>query len=291
MMQIKEFDVILDIKTNRVKYRDTISGKTLNEIEVIKDDYKANKLNIYLEDGEKPYDIGENNAEVVFKKYDKTVVVMDSSSDGFEIQDNIIKAILSTNIISIPNRQVRAEVVVRGSNGEVLTTLANFYFRVKKGMLSDEIVKSFNELPILNRLIQQVEDLDDLLNQNEDNREIIFNQKLIEINNTYTELLSKIETLDVKISDVNSLIISINQTLVDIVNSYNSKILEVDNTKSSLVESVNNKINEINQLVNSVELAEQEREQYKVHVSDVEPTTYMFWYDVTDDGGIIRKGE
>lgn len=282
-MQLKDFDVILDIKTNRVKYRDTISGKTLNEIEVIKGDYKSTRLNFYLEDGDKPYEIGTSDIEVVFKKYDGIVVAMDKTSEGFSIEDNVIKTILSSNITSIAGRQVKGEIVVRGINGEILTSTANFCFRVKKGLLTDEVIESMNEIPLLNRLIKQINDLDDLLNQNEDNREIIFNQKLTEINNTYTELLSKIETLDVKISDVNSLIININQTLVDIVSSYNSKILEVDNTKSNLIESVNNKINEINQLVNSVESAEQEREQYKIHVGDVEPTTYMFWYDPTDN--------
>ena len=282
-MQLKDFDVILDIKTKKVKYRDTISGQTLNEIEVISGDYKSTRLNFYLEDGDKPYAIDTNDVEVVFAKYDNTIIVMDKTSEGFSIEDNVVKTILSINITSLSGRQVKGEIVVRGINGEILTSLANFYFRVKKGILTDEFIASMNEIPLLNRLVQQVNDLDVLLNQNEDNRELTFSQKLIEINNTYNELLSKITTLDIKISDVNSLITSVNQTLADIVNSYDAKILEVDTTKSSLIESVNNKINEVNQLISSVELAEQQREQYKIHVSDIEPITYMFWYDPTDN--------
>lgn len=282
-MQLKDFDVILDIKTNRVKYRDTISGKTLNEIEVIKGDYKSTRLNFYLEDGDKPYEIGISDIEVVFKKYDGIVVVMDKTSEGFSIEDNVIKTILSSNITSIAGRQVKGEIVVRGINGEILTSTANFCFRVKKGLLTDEVIESMNEIPLLNRLIQQVNDLDVLLNENEDNRELVFSQKLIEINDTYAELLSKIETLDIKISDVNDLIASVNQALTDMINSYNAKIVEVNNTKDSMVTSINNKIDEVNQLISNVELAEQEREQYKIHVGDVEPTTYMFWYDPTDN--------
>lgn len=282
-MQLKDFDIILDIKTKKVKYRDTISGKFLDEIEVIKGDYKSTRFNFYLEDGNKPYEIGVNDVEVVFAKYDKTVVVMDKTSEGFSVEDNIIKTLLSTNITSISGRQVKGEVIVRGTNGEILTSNANFYFRVQKGLLTDEVIESANEIPLLNKLIKQVNDLDILLEQNEGDRELVFGQKLLEINNTYNELLSKIETLDIKISDVNDLITSVNQTLTDMINSYNAKITEVNSTKDSLVTSINYKIDEVNQLISDVELAEQLREQYKIHVSDVQPTIYMFWYDPTDN--------
>lgn len=282
-MQLKEFDIILDISTKDVKYKDTASGKVINEIIVIKDDYNSTKLNIHLETAGKSYEIGDNNAEIVFAKYDKTIIVMDNTSEGFSIEDNIIKATLSTNITSIPGRQVKGEVIVRGANGEILTSNANFYFRVRKGLLTDEVIKSANEIPLLNKLIKQVNDLDTLLAQNESDRELVFSQKLTEINNTYNELLSKIETLDIKISDVNDLIASVNQTLTDMINSYNAKITEVNSTKDSLVTSINYKIDEVNQLISDVELAEQLREQYKIHVSDVQPTAYMFWYDPTDN--------
>jgi vacuolar-type H+-ATPase subunit I/STV1 len=282
-MQLKEFDIILDISTKDVKYKDAFSGKVINEIIVIKDDYNSTRLNIHLESGGKSYEIGTNNAEIVFAKHDKTIIVMDNTSEGFSIEDNIIKAILSTNITSIPGRQVKGEVIVRGVNGEILTSNANFYFRVQKGLLTDEVIKSTNEIPLLNKLIKQVNDLDILLAQNESDRELVFSQKLLEINNTYNELLSKIETLDIKINDVNDLITSVNQTLTDMINSYNIKIAEVDNTKESLITTINNKINQINQLISDIELAEQERDKYKIYVGDIEPTTYMFWYDPTDN--------
>lgn len=282
-MQLKDFDIILDVKTKMVKYRDTISGKLLKEIEVVQGDYKTTRLNFYLESGNKPYEIGLNDVEVVFAKYDNTIIVMDKTSEGFSLEDNVIKAILSTNITSIPGRQVKGEIIVRGVNGEILTSLANFYFRVKKGILTDEAIESMNEIPLLNKLIQQVNDLDALLGQSEENRDVVFNQKLTEINNTYSELALTIETLDIKINNVDNLIISTNQTLTNIINSYDAKIIEVNNTQDSLVTSINNRIQEVNQLIIDVELAEQLREQYKIHVSDVEPTTYMFWYDTVDN--------
>ena len=282
-MQLKDFDIILDVKTKMVKYRDTISGKLLKEIEVVQGDYKSTRLNFYLESGNKPYEIGSSDVEVVFAKYDNTIIVMDKTSEGFSLEENILKTTLSTNITSIPGRQVKGEIIVRGVNGEILTSLANFYFRVKKGILTDEAIESMNEIPLLNKLIQQVNDLDALLGQSEENRDVVFNQKLTEINNTYSELALTIETLDIKINNVDNLIISTNQTLTNIINSYDAKIIEVNNTQDSLVTSINNRIQEVNQLIIDVELAEQLREQYKIHVSDVEPTTYMFWYDTVDN--------
>lgn len=48
MMQLKEFDIVLDIKTKEVKYRDPVSGQKLDEIEVIKGDYKSKGTNISM---------------------------------------------------------------------------------------------------------------------------------------------------------------------------------------------------------------------------------------------------
>lgn len=159
MIQLKEFDIILDIKTKEVKYRDPVSGQKLDEIEVIKGDYKSTRLNIFLESGKQPYIIGDNTVEVVFEKYDKTVVIMDKSSEGFIVEENVIKTTLSTNITAISGRQVKGEVVVKGINGEVLTSRANFYFRVYRGILTDEAIASTNEFPLLKRLIDKADEL------------------------------------------------------------------------------------------------------------------------------------
>jgi hypothetical protein len=210
MIQLKDFDIILNIKTKEVKYRDTISGQYLKEIEVIKGDYKSNRFNIYLVDGGQPYIIGDNNVEVVFQKYDGTVIVMDKTSEGLSIDENIIKVILSTNITTIAGRQVRGEVVIRGANNEILTSRANFYFRVQRGILTDEAIESANELPLLNQLIERVETLDKTVIDNETQRNLDFYDIVDTANTTKVGL-------DTSILDANN----INNTLNNSVNQAN----------------------------------------------------------------------
>ena len=201
MMQLKDFDIMLDIKTREVQYRDTISGQILKEIEVIKGDYKSNRFNIYLQDGGQPYPIGDNDVEVVFQKHDGTVIVMDKTSEGLTTDENIIKVILSTNITAIAGRQVRGEVVIRGTNNEILTSMANFYFRVQSGVLTDEVIESTNELPLLNRLIEEVTELkDDIGNINGELNTTIQNAEASKIS-----LIETIESSGIAIDDVNIL--------------------------------------------------------------------------------------
>lgn len=235
MIQLKEFDIILDIKTKEVKYRDPVSGQKLDEIEVIKGDYKSTRLNIFLESGKQPYIIGENTVEVVFGKHDKTVVVIDKSSEGFIIEENVIKTTLSTNITAIAGRQVKGEVVVKGINGEVLTSRANFYFRVYRGILTDEAIASTNELPLLNRLIDQVTELDANLTTNEQQRAVTFDGIVDTANTTKTGLdASIIGGVNIN-TELNTTIdkANISETnLDDSINISTTKKSELDNSVS-----------------------------------------------------------
>lgn len=159
VLQPKEFDIVLDIKTRNVLYRDPISNKELEEIEVIQGDYKTNQLNIYLENGGRPYDIGENIVSIIFKLHDGTIISIDDNE--LIVENNIIQTILPTNVLTIEGRQVYGEVIVWGKNGERLTSTATFEFWIKQGILADETIESSNELPILSMLMEQVRTLEE----------------------------------------------------------------------------------------------------------------------------------
>lgn len=248
MMQLKEFDIILDIKTKEVKYRDPVSGQKLDEIEVIKGDYKSTRLNIFLESGKQPYIIGDSTVEVVFEKYDRTVVVMDKTSEGFIVEENVIKTTLSTNITAIAGRQVKGEVVVKGVNGEVLTSRANFYFRVHRGILTDDVIASTNELPLLNRLIDQVTELDANLTTNEQQRVVTFDGIVDTANTTKTGLDVSIQD-GIKAKDDLELAIQNGGVIYE----------DVDMLKG-----------------------------LRIYKGIVEPIDTSFWYDTSDNTGITR---
>ncbi len=162
-MQLKEFDIILDIKKyNKIDY-----------FEVVQGDLNSNVLNITLVDGLNPYDLSGANVEIVFAKPDGTTVIQDNSN-GVVIIDELegkIQCTLNTNTIASPG-QVNAEVrVLKG--GEILLTSARFDFYVRKPLITDDTIESTNEFPILNLLItitegliQQVEQIEKQVPEN-----------------------------------------------------------------------------------------------------------------------------
>lgn len=204
-MQIKEFDIILDIKDlKNVKYRDPIPQKPIDEIVVVREDYLGNQFNIFLENGGQPYQIGENNVDVVFKKHDGTTVSMSTETGDIKVVDNVIKCILSTNIIAISGRQVQSEVIVRNIDGVQLTS-ARFGFRVQKGLLTDNVVESTNELPLLNKLIEQVKTLETNVVDNINNSNSELNTTIANAEIAKTSLVETIEANGIAIEDVNKL--------------------------------------------------------------------------------------
>ena len=222
-MQIREFDVIVDIKNlKKPQYRDTITQQFINEIEVVRDDYKSNKLHIYLEDGNKQYPIGDNNVTVVFKKYDGTLIAIEKGNEDITINNDVVSCVLGSNITSLPGRQVYAEINISGTDGERLTSSV-FLFRVRKGLLTEEAIKSTSELPFLDRLIDEVGTLDEDLRNNESAREVAEDNRNTNFNNL-------VASADETKQNLNASIILGNESLnnldssIDVANSLNDNL-------------------------------------------------------------------
>lgn len=265
MIQLKEYDIELDLKTKEVKYYDFISKQELKEIEVVRGDYQTNKLNISLISGGQPYLIGDNTVDIAFKKHDNTVVLMEYADTNLVVTDNIIKILLTTNITAISGRQVVGEVIVKGENGEVLTSRANFYFRVHRGILTDEAIASTNELPLLNRLIDQVEELDTSLTANEAQRIITFNGIVDTADTTKTGLDASIVLGDTLKGNLDTLVTNGNTTtsnLQDVINdsvikknALDDSVTTANTTKSNLDGSISNANIKNGELINTIGLA------------------------------------
>ena len=238
-MQIKEFDIVLDIKTRDVTYQDTITKENISSIEFVREDYLTNKLNIYLQDGNIPYNLENNIVNVVFKKHDGTTVVMDAEDKNMSVEGSIVSCILSTNTIAIPNRQVHGEVIIYGQDGEKLTATATFSFRVKQPLMTDNIVKSTNEFPLLVRLISKISKLDSDIASAEEGREKL-----------HVELLSLQK---------------------DIIAS-NGKM------ESAELERMGNEVDRIERdLARQADI--NLLKSTRIHKGDIEPSDTIFWYD------------
>ncbi|WP_315122347.1 BppU family phage baseplate upper protein, partial [uncultured Clostridium sp.] len=141
-MELKEFDIILDIKrAQRNEY-----------IEVVQGDTDTNIFNIALKKDFEPYPLTGTTVEISFAKSDGTTVVQDKSL-GITITDATngkIKCELKTNTIAAPGR-VRAEV--RVLEGSKILTSTSFEFFVKRAIFGDDTIKSSNEWPLLSKLL------------------------------------------------------------------------------------------------------------------------------------------
>lgn len=187
-MRLREFDVIIDIKNlQEPKYLDTITKELIDEIQVVKDDSVSNKLNIYVEDGNEPYPIDDNNVLIVFRKMDGTIVTIESDDGNLAIEDNVIKCVLSFNIVAIPNRQVEAEVIITGAGNQITSSI--FDFRVRQGILTQDSIESTNEMSFLNRLIYEAE-------EGERNRNFEFERIVTSAEETTGSLNSRIDVAD-----------------------------------------------------------------------------------------------
>jgi len=145
-LKLKEFDILLDIKRNR----------KVEEFEVVQGDYESNILNIAIVEDFEPYNLTGLNVEIAFAKPDGTTVLQDEQNGVTIITEGKIRCILNTNTIAASGK-VFAEV--RILQDLWLLTTARFDFFVRRAIVNDETIESTNEFPILNRKIQEVNDL------------------------------------------------------------------------------------------------------------------------------------
>lgn len=143
-MQLKEFDIILDIK-RPIK----------NEyIEVVQGDYGTNVLNIQLRDGLNNYDLTDTKTEIVFAKPDGTTVIQDENNGVAVVNatEGRMTCTLNTNTIAAAGKVV-AEVRIMDLEERLLTT-ARFNFFVRRAIFGDDTIKSTNEWPLLKKLLE-----------------------------------------------------------------------------------------------------------------------------------------
>jgi len=147
-LKLKEFDILLDIKKPaRQAY-----------FEVVQGDHETNVLNITLMDGLGPYDITGTDIEIAFAKTDGTTVLQDIEN-GISVVDaesGKIECILKTNTIAAYGR-VAAEVRVIEPDTDKLLTSARFDFFVRRAIFGDDTIKSTNEWPLYEQLINAAE--------------------------------------------------------------------------------------------------------------------------------------
>lgn len=163
-MQIKEFDILLDIKkSNKIGY-----------IEVVQGDSFSNVFNITLTNGLNAFNLTGTNVEIVFSKSDGTTVQQTDIAILNEITGKI-QCVLKTNTIACPGK-VAAEV--RVLEGETLLTSTRFEFYVRKALMNDDTIESTNEFPLLTQLLNEtnealteMEEAEELRNTNEVTRQ------------------------------------------------------------------------------------------------------------------------
>lgn len=144
-MQLKEFDILLDIKNRN----------NTDAFEVVQGDSYSNVINVALVDGLDPFDLTDTHIEIVFKKSDGTTVMQNDIILVDAVQGKI-QCILKTNTIASHGKTVSE---IRVMEGEVLLTSTTFEFYVRKALLNDETIESTNEFPVLTQLINTTERL------------------------------------------------------------------------------------------------------------------------------------
>lgn len=116
-MQLKEFDILLDIKKQR---------KT-EKFEAVQGDNKTNVLNITLTNSEQEYPLINNDIEVAFKRADGKVIIQEDVT----ILNNRIKCMLDTSTIAVPGKVI-AEIRIINTN--FLLTSTQFEFNVRQSI-------------------------------------------------------------------------------------------------------------------------------------------------------------
>lgn len=170
-MKLKEFDIRLDIKRSQKH----------DYIEVVQGDYETNILNIQITENLQPYNLTGLSVEIAFAKPDNTTVLQDGDN-GVTIEDaeqGKIKVVLKTNTIAAAGK-VYAEVRIK--DGDMILTTARFDFFVRRAIFGDDTIKSKDEWPLYEQLLEAAENENERIDnentriQNETQRE---NQEII----------------------------------------------------------------------------------------------------------------
>ena len=142
-MELKRIPVRVDIvKPHQGEMMQVVSG-----------DNEGNLFEINLTMNGRPYNIGNNIVQIVFKKPDGTKVTQSTEDIELPIttNGNTIYCILKSGTISAKGK-VQAEIQI--TDGTKLITSAQFYFIVRLPIIDDETVESTNELSLLVAAVQ-----------------------------------------------------------------------------------------------------------------------------------------
>jgi hypothetical protein len=122
-------------------------------MQVVSGDNEGNLFEINLTMNGRPYNIGNNIVQIVFKKPDGTKVTQSTEDIELPIttNGNKIYCILKSGTISAKGK-VQAEIQI--TDGTKLITSAQFYFAVRLPIIDDETVESTNELSLLVAAVQ-----------------------------------------------------------------------------------------------------------------------------------------
>lgn len=170
-MILKEYDIRLNIKRSQKQ----------DYIEVVQGDYETNIFNIQITDNLEPYNLTGLSVEIAFAKPDNTTVLQDEDN-GVTIEDaeqGKIKVVLKTNTIAAAGK-VYAEVRIK--DGDMILTTARFDFFVRRAIFGDDTIKSKDEWPLYEQLLEAAENENERIDnentriQNETQRE---NQEII----------------------------------------------------------------------------------------------------------------
>ncbi len=142
-MIIREFDLKLMV---------TQQENQLSAFKLVQNDSHAYVLNIKLTDGISEVAYSEvDHATITFSKQDGTVVQGD-----IEKKEESLKYTFGTNELACPG-VVKASIQLYGADDERITS-ARFKFDVVADLINPDAVQSTSEFPILQKLIQDVDD-------------------------------------------------------------------------------------------------------------------------------------
>ncbi len=154
----KRFNVKLDIKRSASN----------REFEVVEGD-TGNVIDIVLTDDGSPVDMAGYRVMAVFSKSDGTSC-QDSENNTVLIEGNTATIPLFPS--SFSPGMVECELqIYSGTNGDTLVTSAKFNFKCRRGILNQDTIQSTGELPILMRLVDEVERLSEGVTMAEGGRE------------------------------------------------------------------------------------------------------------------------
>ncbi len=144
----KLYKIALDIKKNFYK----------EQIELVSEDVGTNKFEIHLKEDGNNIDLTNLFCKVHFLKPDGTRVVQNATTTNAE--KGTIECLLKPNTISMSGRILAEVGIYESESSQKRLTSATFNFIVRKSIVDSGDVLSMNEIPILNRLINDCNNLE-----------------------------------------------------------------------------------------------------------------------------------